>query len=144
MTRSGIPAYRRRRLEPLSQRARRALLRLSGGEAKDQRVYRVEIGALRLKQIVFARAAIAERLAEVLDRFRSAQIAPGLVASYGRELWLDFLEGEPVPTEPAPIDELARIFATLYREAPRRVTREERDFCREVALPRTIATAPAH
>jgi hypothetical protein len=129
---SEIPYYRRRRLEPLSQRARRALTRLTGGEGKDQRVYRVDFGALSLKQIVFARAAIAERLEAILARLRDARIAPAPIARYGRELWLEFLEGDPVPAEPAPLDELAHVFASLYREAPRQVPRAERDFAGEV------------
>ena len=54
------------------------------------------------------------------------------ILSPGNELWLDFLEGDPVPAQPAPVDELARIFATLYREAPRQVGRDERDFRLEV------------
>lgn len=132
MKQSGHQSYRRRRLEPLSQRVRRALQRIAGGEAKTQRVYRVEIGELSLKQIVMPRAVIAERLALLLERFREARITPALVARYGSELWLEFLEGDPVAAEPAPVDELARIFATLYRETPRLVTRRERDFCAEI------------
>jgi hypothetical protein len=128
-----VPYYRRRRLEPLAQRARRALARLAGGEGKYQRVYRVEFGALHLKQIVFARAAIAERLEAILTRLREARVAPAPIARYGRELWLEFLEGEPVAAEPPPLDELARIFASLHREAPRQVAREERDFAGEAA-----------
>jgi hypothetical protein len=127
------PAVRRRRLEPFSQRARRTLLRLLGGEVKDQRVYRVDIGTLRLKQIVFARAAIAERLEAILARLRDAHVAPAPVARYGPELWLEFLEGAPVPADPVPVEELARIFATLYREAPRQWGPAERDFAGEVA-----------
>ena len=132
MKQRGIPYYRRRRLEPISQRARRSLARLTGGERKDQRVYRVEFGALTLKQIVFARAAIAERLESILERLRDTRVAPAPIARYGRELWLEFLEGDPVPAEPAPVDELARIFASLYCESPREVARDERDFAREV------------
>lgn len=132
MKRSGVPEYRRRRLEPLGQRARRALARLAGGEGKDQRVYRVDFGATSLKQIVFARAAIAERLETILERLRHARIGPAPVARYGRELWLEFLEGDPVPAEPVPEPELARIFAGLYLESPRQIPRAERDLAAEV------------
>lgn len=131
--RRGIPDYRRRRLEPLSQRARRALSRLVGGEGKGQRVYAVALGPLTVKQIVFDRAEPAERIERILVRLRDARVAPAPLARYGCELWLEFLEGRPVPAAPPPVDELARIFACLYRTAPQEALPAQRDFAAETA-----------
>ncbi len=133
MARNGTPPIRRRRLEPFSQRARRALARLRGASAKTQRVYRVDIGDVTLKQLVMPHRSAATEVASVLRHLRGARVAPRLVAHYGNELWLEFLEGDLLrPDDPPPVDELARIFATLYRESARRVSREERDFGREI------------
>jgi hypothetical protein len=133
MTWNGTLAIRRRRLEPFSQRARRALARLSGGAVKTQRVYRVDIGDVVLKQIVMPHRSAAAEVASVLRRLRDARVAPRLMAHLGNELWLEYLEGDLLHAgDPPPMDELARIFATLYRDEPRRVGRDERDFGREI------------
>jgi hypothetical protein len=143
---------RQRRLEPMRQRLRRLLARLlRRGPVKRQRVYLVTLGERRLKRIVFSDSHKASEVARNLEALRGSELVPDLVAHYGEEVWVEFLEGEPVgAARPEIVDEMARIFASLYTRDARLVQGpesgvEERlardlDFLREVGL----FDAPAH
>ncbi len=140
------PTFRQRRLEPVGQRLRRLLARFGrGGQVKRQRVYLVTLGERRLKRIVFSDSSKASRVAHNLETLRDSGLVPELVAHHGDELWVEFLEGEPVgAVSPKIVDELARIFATLYARDARLVPRPEAgvdaplardlDFLHEVGL----------
>ncbi|HXK26275.1 MAG TPA: hypothetical protein VMS55_26675 [Myxococcota bacterium] len=118
--RSRVTSYRKRRLEPWSQRLRRIERSLLGGSGKSQRVYRVTIAGRDVKQIVFADSARAERTAALLDALADTGLVPRRIARHGSELWVEFLEGVALdPAAPAPMDELAALFATFYTRGPR-------------------------
>jgi hypothetical protein len=130
-------SYRRRRLEPAVQRVRRFVQRLRGGFDKRQRVYAVDIAGARLKHLVLPDACVAGEIARNLEDLAPLAIFPRLVARYRNELWMEFVEGAPL-NGPAPLEELARLFAALYKLDARRVTRMERGYdgeaARDVAL----------
>jgi hypothetical protein len=127
---SDAPAYRRRRLEPPLQRFERWVRGLRGGFHKRQRVYLVEIGGRRLKQIVLPDACVAAEIAHNLEHLADLALFPRMVARYRNELWVEFVEGEPLSAR-APLEELAELFAALYRRDGRLVSRDERNFVDE-------------
>ena len=107
---------RQRRLEPLRQRAGRFIDGLFGRRwVKQQRVYLVEAGDLRLKRIEMldsARAAIKE---EMLVQLAGADILPKVVARHHRDLWIEFIEGTRVdPHDPRLPDDFAALLSALY------------------------------
>lgn len=115
-----MTSYRKRRLEPWSQRLRRIERSLLGGSGKSQRVYRVTIAGRDVKQIVFADPARAERTASLLDALADTGLVPRRIARHGNELWVEFLDGVALdPAAPPPQDELAALFATFYTRGPR-------------------------
>jgi hypothetical protein len=131
--------YRRRRLEPSLQRARRFLQRLRGGFDKRQRVYAVDIAGTRLKHLVLPDACVAGEIAQNLEDLAPLGIFPRLVARYRNELWMEYVEGSAVDgSAPAPLEELAVLFAALYKLDTRVVAREARhydaDVARDIAL----------
>ena len=103
------PTYGQRRLEPLRQRLRRLRSRLRrGGRAKRQRVYLVTLGERRLKRIVFSDSRKASEVAHNLEALRESELVPELVAHYGDEVWVEFLDGEPVrAARPEVVDDAA-------------------------------------
>lgn len=120
-------SFRETRLEPLGQRLKRLVQQLRGGHSvKDQRVYRVEIGNRTLKRIAMPSVERAAGLASRLRVFRGRRILPDLVAHHGADVWVEFIEGEPVGELTSEIlHELARIFAVLYARAPQLVSLED-------------------
>jgi hypothetical protein len=107
---------RQRRLEPFRQRAGRLVDGLLGRRwVKQQRVYLVEAGSLRLKRIEMldsARAAIKE---EMLVQLAAAEILPKVVARHHRDLWIEFIEGTAVdPRDPRLPEDFAALLTALY------------------------------
>lgn len=117
-----------RRLEPLTQRLRRAATALRGSRyVKRQRVYLVTIGERRYKRTLFGDAAKALRVAETLRAFSLPGILPPFVSQYADEVWVEFVDGELVTAEePALSDELAPVLARLYAHEARKVPQAER------------------
>jgi len=142
-----VTRYRKRRLEPFSQRLRRIERSLRGGHVKRQRVYRVTIEGRDLKQIVFADAAQAERTAALLDVLGDTGFLPRKIARYANELWVEFIEGAPLdPDAPAPEQELAALFAGFYARGPRTPADPERlrsELAAELRLLRDLAVLDA-
>lgn len=119
---AGTPAFRKRRLEPLGQRLRRLIRRTRGGYAKPQRVYLVEIGGARLKQIVLADSAVAGQMAANLQELDATGVFPRLVARYRNEIWVEFIDGDLLASGVVPpLVDIAAVFAPLYRSSCRLV-----------------------
>lgn len=125
--------YRQRRLEPLVQRLKRFQVLVRGGPVKQQTLHLVQVGGLRAKRVVFAHASQAASVERALEALRDSGVAPEPIARYGSELWVEFVEGTPLPSNaPPPLQGLARVFQSLYRIDTRELERSDRDFAREV------------
>lgn len=107
---------RQRRLEPLRQRVGRLADTIFGRRwVKQQRVYLVEAGALRLKRIEMLDSARAAAKEEMLVRLAETGIAPKVVARHHRDLWLEFIDGERVDPAAATLpDDFAALLGALY------------------------------
>jgi hypothetical protein len=107
---------RQRRLEPLRQRAGRFFDTLLGLRwVKQQRVFLVEAGGLKLKRIEMLDSARAAAKEDMLLQLAATGIAPKLVARHHRDLWLEFVEGERVdPRDPRLPDDFAKLLSALY------------------------------
>jgi hypothetical protein len=123
-----------RRLEPIQQRLRRAATSLlSDRYVKRQRVYLVTLGEQLYKRTIFGDAAKALRVADTLRAFSLPGIVPAFVAQYDDEVWVEFIDGDPVADDdPALPDALARVLARLYAHESRLVPQTERGVDREI------------
>jgi hypothetical protein len=107
---------RQRRLEPFRQRAGRIFDTLLGRRwVKQQRVFLVEAGGLKLKRIEMLDSARASAKEDMLLQLAATGIAPKLVARHHRDLWLEFIDGERVdPADPRLPDDFAKLLSALY------------------------------
>jgi hypothetical protein len=122
--------FRQKPLHPLTRRLRFRLLGwLSNRPPNSKRMYVVTIGGRRFKRIVFPDSHQAERAAAHLETFGPSGIYPELVLQRERELWVEYVEGEPLEQPNREVAaKLAELFAVLYRREPRLVPLEETAF----------------
>lgn len=112
-------ATRERRLEPLRQRVGRLADSLLGRRwVKRQRVYLVEIGGLRIKRIEMADSARAGAKEAALRALAGCGVAPALIARHHADIWVEYVEGEPVRLDDIDLAErLATLLSALYGTA---------------------------
>jgi len=117
----GWLGFRQRPLHPLGRRLRFRLLRwLSNRPPNSKRIYVVTIGGRRFKRVVFSDSHQAELAAARLEAFGPSGIYPALVLQREGELWVEYVEGEPLrEADREVVAQLAGLFATLYRRDPR-------------------------
>lgn len=122
--------FRQRPLHALPRRLRFRLLGwLSNRPPNTKRMYRVEIGSRRFKRIVFPDSHPAEIAAARLEAFGPSGIYPALVLQRERELWVEWVEGEPLrEADRDAVAGLADVFAVLYGRDPRIVAIEDTPF----------------
>ena len=122
-----LRAFRQRSLHDLPRRLRTALGPLAGLRVpRSQRVYRVTLGDLRCKRVVFADSHHAASVAARLQVFAHEAVYPRLLLERERELWVEYIEGERVQrVDDALLAELARLLGVLMKRAPRRVPLRE-------------------
>jgi len=122
--------FRQRPLHPLARRLRFGMLGwLSNRPPNSKRIYLVTIGDQRFKRVVFSDSHQAEIFAARLEAFGPSGIYPALVLQRERELWVEWVEGEPLRrADPELLGPLADLFAVLYRREPRCVPIESTPF----------------
>jgi hypothetical protein len=113
--------FRQRPLHPLARRIRfRVLGWLSNRPPNSKRIYRVTIGDRDYKRVVFSDSHQAEIAAARLEAFGPSGVYPALLLQRERELWVEYVEGEPLrQADGAVVQGLAELFAVLYRREPR-------------------------
>jgi hypothetical protein len=113
--------FRQRPLHPPLRRLRFRLLGwLSNRPPNTKRMYVVSIGDRRFKRVVFPDSHHAEIAAERLEAFGPSGIYPALVLQRERELWVEWVEGEPLrEADREVVAGLADLFAVLYGRDPR-------------------------
>jgi len=113
--------FRQRPLHPLARRLRfRMLGWLSNRPPNSKRIYLVTVGGCRYKRVVFSDSHQAEIAAARLEAFGPTGIYPALVLQRERELWVEYVEGEPLgEADGEVVAQLAELFAVLYRREPR-------------------------
>jgi hypothetical protein len=108
------------RLRP-RRHLRRLLRHLRGGPPRHQRLRRVSRGGVRLKRVILCVSHAAAAIARNLDAFAGSPHFPPLLHQAENEIWLLYVEGEPVDQPDAWIGEqMADLFATPYARQPRR------------------------
>jgi hypothetical protein len=114
-----IPRFRHSSLHSLGRRIGvRLRRRWLGRFVPEKQVRLIEIGSARFKRLTLPDAWTAAQLARSLERFRSQQRFPALIAQSGSELLLEWVEGSPIaePLDEAACDQLADFFAALYAQ----------------------------
>ena len=113
--------FRQRPLHPIGRRLRfRVLGWVSNRPPNSKRIYLVTIGDHRFKRVVFSDSHQAEIAAARLEAFGPTGIYPALVLQRERELWVEYVEGEPLRQADGEVTaQLADLFAVLYRRDPR-------------------------
>jgi hypothetical protein len=96
------------------------LSRLSGLRLqKSQRVYFVDLNGHRYKRIVLRDSQLARSIENSLERFGPTDRFPRLVTSYEHELWVEFVEGEPIrKVEEGVVRAIAGFYADVYSNDP--------------------------
>ena len=114
--------FRQRPLHPLGRRLRFRLLGwVSNRPPNSKRIYVVTIAGRRYKRVVFSDSHQAEIAAARLEAFGPSGIYPALVLQRERELWVEYVEGELLRhADRGVAEQLAGLFAVLYRRDPRR------------------------
>lgn len=115
--------FRQRSLHPWTRRLRDAFAgRLTARPPRSQRVYRVEIEGRPVKRVIFPDAHQASQVADRLRAFGAEGLYPQLLLEREREVWVEYIEGEPLRgVDGASIEALAHWLARLNKRAPRRV-----------------------
>jgi hypothetical protein len=79
--------------------------------------------------VVFSDSHQAEIAAARLETFGPSGIYPALILQRERELWVEYVEGEPVRSaDRDAVAQIAGLLAALYRHEPRRVATETTRF----------------
>ncbi len=132
---SRIPRFRQRSLHSWKRRAGRLWRRhVLHRFVDEKRVFRVEIAGRVYKRVVFPDASGAAAAEANLAVFEGRGLFPRPVQRVGRELLLEWVEGEvPARFGPRHVEPLAAFFAALYREAPRRVAAKDAPHAAELA-----------
>ena len=144
--------FRQRPLHPLERRLRFRLLGwLSNRPPNSKRMYVVTIAGRRFKRIVFPDSHHAEVAAARLEAFGPSGIYPALVLLRERELWVEWVEGEPLrEADREVVARLADLFAVLYGRDPRIAAIEDTPFAwalhRDLAFLRDVGVIapPVH
>ncbi len=129
----GLLGFRQRPLHGWLRRLRFVLRRwFTNRPTGTQRIYRVDVDGRTAKRIVFPDSYEAARVARSLRVFGPSGIVPAVLLQRERDLWLEFVEGQPL-NELDSIDEetlerLAEVFATLYSREPRLVALDRTSF----------------
>jgi len=115
------PRIRQQALYPLMKRLGHALRRWLGWRpGKGQKLHLVSLNGQRFKRLTFMDAYQPARIEESLARFGASDHLPGVVARRANELWVDFVEGDPVSMPDADnLGKLADLYACLYAREPR-------------------------
>lgn len=132
-----IPRFRHRSLHSLGRRIGVRLRRhWLGRFVPEKRVRLIEIGSARFKRLTLPDAWTAAQLARSLERFRSQQRFPALIAQSGSELLLEWVDGSPIaePLDEAACDQLADFFATLYAQGRQAVETRAAGFAHALRL----------
>ncbi len=119
-----IPRFRQSSLHSLGRRIGTRLRRhWLGRFVPEKRVRLIEIGSARFKRLTLPDAWTAAQLTRSLERFRSHQLFPAVIAQSGSELLLEYVEGSRLaePLDEAGCDQLAGFFGTLYAQGRQRV-----------------------
>src|SRR5215470_13366354 len=126
----GWLGFRQRPLHPPLRRLRfRVLGWLSNRPPNTKRMYVVSIGERRYKRIVFPDSHQAEIAAARLEAFGPSGIYPALLLQRERELWVEWVEGEPLhEADREVVARLADLFAVLYVRDPRIAAIEDTPF----------------
>ncbi len=114
--------FRQRSLHPWTRRVRDGLAgRFSARPPRSQRVYRVDVDGLPLKRVIFPDAHQAAQVAARLRAFGTTGLYPTLLLEREREVWVEYIEGDPLRLDDDTVDALARWLARLNKRSPRRV-----------------------
>lgn len=132
-----IPRFRHRSLHSLGRRIGVRLRRhWLGRFVPEKRVRLIEIGSARFKRLTLPDAWTAAQLARSLERFRSQERFPALIAQSGSELLLEWVDGSRIaePLDEAACDQLADFFATLYAQGRQAVETRAAGFAHALRL----------
>jgi hypothetical protein len=114
---------------PLSRRIRNRLSSWFGNRPpRNQNVFRVEIDGHSVKRVCMADSFEADSCAANLRTFGPDRIYPSLILRKENELWVEYIEGEPLrEVSREALDQLARIFGILNSKDPELVKTSHTD-----------------
>jgi hypothetical protein len=125
-----MPRFPQTSLHPLSQRIRSRFASWFGNRPpRNQRVYRVEINGHAVKRVCMSDSFEADRCAANLRVFGPDGIYPALILRKENELWVEYIEGEPLrEVNRDGLEKLAILFAQLNSRDPVLVDTDQTDY----------------
>ena len=86
---------------------------------KAKSLHFVTVNEQKFKRLILCDSSLALELEQNLDRFRNRGQFPQVVIRYERELWVDYLDGQPIgEINEDLVDKMAHFYTPLYLEAP--------------------------
>ena len=118
----------------LLMRVRYFLSRLFGTRlARSQKLYFVTMNGRRFKRLVLRDSYLAGEIARNLERFGASEHLPLLVARYGHEVWVEFIDGARIQTLDEPVvEKIADFYVAVYTRQPQYVDTAGSPFLRQL------------
>lgn len=118
----------------IKRRARYLWSRLFGTRLqKSQRIYFVTFDGQRFKRVILRDSWLAAEIERCHRTFGESDRFPELVARYENELWVEFLEGDPIAdVDRAVAEGMADFYAEVHARRPREVKSGESPFPRDL------------
>lgn len=104
----------------LARRARYLLSRVVGNRLQNsQRTRFVTRNGRRFKRLILRDTALAAEFERNLDAFTGSPHFPQVAIRYEHEVWLEYVEGSPIPAVDVPlVEKIADFYAVTYRLRP--------------------------
>ena len=117
--------------------------RLHARRGNRQTVLPVTVNGRRFKRVICADTHRARAMADTLERLGPNPHVPTLIATVGREVWVDYVAGRPFrPEDGGALTRIYDLYAALYRHAPRAVSPDEsvhhQRLCRDLWVLREV------
>ena len=96
---------------------------------KAKSLHFVTINGQQFKRMVLCDSYLAVEIERNLECFRGSGIFPNIIIRYEREIWVEFVEGNPIKEIGGPlVEKMANFYSRLYAEAPRLVETDKTIF----------------
>lgn len=114
----------------LGKRVKYFLSRVFGTRLqKAKGLHYVTVNGHRFKRLILCDSFLATQIEQYLEDFQESGYFPALVARYEHEIWLEYVEGEPIRS----VDEdfvlkIAEFYATMYGASPALMNAKQSQF----------------
>ncbi len=111
----------------LLKRVKYFISRLFGARLqKAKGIHFVTVNGCQFKRLILCDSFLSSEIEQHLSSFVDSDYFPPLIARYEHELWLEYVEGDPVRSADEPfVRNLAEFYSTLYGKSPQLLNTKE-------------------